>query len=148
MTVHVVGLFCEDIREEKSGQISIIGIMPDNANVPTPPPIKDGSPPLQGILPKLGLYVRAHIGLEDEPSAMEIKLIFPDGNTLALSTFGADLIETSKRQAKENGLPIAGMYSHAVLVGLIVGRPGKLLAVVDLKEGRQTCAVLNFVTSH
>ena len=148
MTVQVVGLFCEDIREEKSGQLSIIGIMPDNLTIPAPPSVKEGSERPQGILPKLGLYVRVQIGLEDEPGPMEINLIFPDGNALRLSGFGDDLIESAKRQAKENALPIAGMLSHAVLVGVPVSGPGKFLAVVDAKEGRQTCAVLNLVVAH
>ena len=147
MTVRVVGFFCEDIREEKSGQLSIIGIMPDNLNIPAPPSVKEGTERAQGILPKLGLYVRAQIGLEDAPGPMEISLIFPDGNTLKLSSFDADLIEAAKRQSKENGLPIAGMVSHAVLVVVPVTGPGKFLAVVDAKEGRQTRAALNLVVA-
>ena len=31
--VNVMALFCEDIREEKDGVVSLIGIIPDNVNV-------------------------------------------------------------------------------------------------------------------
>jgi hypothetical protein len=32
MVARVIGVFCEDAREEKSGQFSLIGLLPDNVN--------------------------------------------------------------------------------------------------------------------
>ena len=50
MAFSAIGIFCEDIRQEKSEQDTLIGILPDNVNVPSIP----------GMFPKLGLVVRMH----------------------------------------------------------------------------------------
>jgi hypothetical protein len=148
MAMQVIGLFCEDIREEKNGQVSLVGIMPDNANIPSPPtsPPKNENTILQGMLPKLALYVRVHLALEDDPGPMQISLIFPNGEAAVLTTISEDIIETSKKEAKAKDLPIAGIFSHMVFIGFRVPGSGKLVAVLDSKYGRQTCAVLNLIT--
>jgi hypothetical protein len=146
MKMQVIGLFCEDIREEKSGQISLVGIMPDNANIPAPPTPTEENKVFQGVLPKLALYVRIHLALEDDPGPMLISLVLPNGDAIELTTISEDIIETSKKQAVDKGLPIAGMFSHMVFIGFRVPGSGKLLAVLDSKYGRETCAVLNLIT--
>jgi hypothetical protein len=44
--VRAMGVFCDDIREEVQGMHSLVGIYPDNVNVPVVP----------RMMPKLGLY--------------------------------------------------------------------------------------------
>ena len=51
MKFSAIALFCEDIREEKSGQYAIAGILPDRLNVKR----------LPTVLPKLGIYLRFHL---------------------------------------------------------------------------------------
>ncbi len=139
MTLNAIGLFCEDIREEKSGQVTLIGILPDNVNVP---PAPDNA---KAILPKLGLYVRVHLGMDDEPGPMTIKLVFPDDSELMLGNFEPNLIATAKRQAQERRLPIAGLVSHAVLSGLQASVPARIMAILESAGERRTLAVLNFL---
>jgi hypothetical protein len=106
MTLQVVGLFCEDIREKKSGQITIVGIFPDNVNIPPPPPsISNPEVPQTTIIPKLGLYIRAHLGLEDDPGPMTVKLIMADGEQLVLGTFDAEIIAQSKNRHQKMDCP-------------------------------------------
>jgi hypothetical protein len=143
--MQVVGVFCEDIREEKSGQSTLIGIMPDNINVPTPPQPVEGRVP-RGFIPKLGLYVRINIEADDEPGPMTLKLIFPGGTEQPLGDISAEIIAKSKAEAIARNLPIAGILSSAVLSPFISpGGPGLITAVLDTEKGRHVCAVLNML---
>ncbi|MBU1210491.1 MAG: hypothetical protein KJ587_04345 [Alphaproteobacteria bacterium] len=69
MDVHAVGLFCEDIREEKSGLVTLVGVLPDNIR----------SESLPGLFPKLGIYVRAHFFSKTRPDSLEILILAPNG---------------------------------------------------------------------
>src|SRR5262245_1416449 len=82
MNFSVIALFCEDIREEKSGQDTIIGILPDALNVPQFP----------GALPKLGIYVRFHLNAESEFRSIRTRLRIPGANDLPLATVDESLL--------------------------------------------------------
>lgn len=143
--MQVVGVFCEDIREEKSGQSTLIGLMPDNINVPSSPQTAEGRVP-RGLIPKIGLYVRINLGLEDDPGPMTLKLIFPGGEEQALGNISSEVIAQSKKEAIARGLPIAGILSRAVLSPLIApGSPGLITAVLETQKGRHVCAILNML---
>ena len=45
---------------------------------------------------------------------MKVKLVFPNGSENELGTLEAEIIEKSKKQAANSGLPIAGIVSKAV----------------------------------
>jgi hypothetical protein len=143
MTLQVVGLFCEDIREEKSGQFTLVGILPDNVNVPAPPDPQNKDS--KAVIPRLGLYIRVHLGFKDDPGPMTLKLILPDLSEIELGTINTELIENSKTQALANDLPFAGILQHALLQGFTIPGAGKVVAVLDSKGERHTCAVLNFI---
>jgi hypothetical protein len=98
--MQAIGLFCEDIREEKSGQLNLIGIMPDNLNIPATPAPTDGKI-LQAMIPKLALYVRVHLEPEDDPGEVQISLIFPNGDVSNIASFPAELVEESKSRLKK-----------------------------------------------
>jgi hypothetical protein len=141
MTLHVIGFFCEDIREEKSGQGTLIGLLPDNIDIaPMPKGVASSTRP---ILPKLGLFVRINFGMEDDIKPMTIKLILPDAGEIELGKIGADLISQSKRDAAANNLPIAGLIHRAVMQGFMIPGPGLIAGVVEIEDQRITVAVLN-----
>src|SRR5947199_412358 len=71
---HAIGIFCEDIREEKNEVYSLIGVMPDNINVPATP----------GMLPKLAIYARFHVPPTLNVGAIDLKLRFANGVEVAL----------------------------------------------------------------
>jgi len=144
--MNVVGVFCEDIREEKSGQSTLIGILPDNINVPPPPPPTAGRAPT-GLIPKMGLYVRINLNLdEDDPGETTLKLLFQDGREIVLGIISPEIFIRSKAEAKSKGLPVAGILSSAVITPFPAPNPPTLVtAVLDTKNGRVICAVLNMV---
>jgi len=142
MAVHAVGMFCEDIREEKSGQRSIIGSFPDNINVNAPPETSDDTRQV-GFIPKLGLYVRVVMGTDEDIDGIKIKLVMPDNTELPLGEIGKDLIETAKREAQESRIPIAGLIHTVVMGGFQVAKPGLVRAVAEFNDEAHVCAVLN-----
>lgn len=142
MSINVLGLFCEDIREEKSGQLTLVGIFPDNVSTPTRP--ENLPTTARAVMPKIALYMRVHIGVDDDVGPMNIKLVSQNGEELDLGSINEDLIARSRREAVANGLPIAGFINHAVMQGFQVV-PGLLLGVVDIDGQRHTAAVLNFL---
>jgi hypothetical protein len=144
----IVGLFCEDIREEKSGQITVVGLLPDNLNIAAPskfPVGQEHRDKPRPVIPKLGLYVRVNLLRDETPKPMKIKLILHDKSEIALGEISAEIIATAKNQAAENGLPIAGIYSHAAIAGFQPTGSGQILAVVEEGPHRHVCGVLNLI---
>jgi hypothetical protein len=77
MTVSsAVCIFCEDIREEKSGQDTIVGTLPDNLLInPPPPKLQDA----KALMPKLGMYLRINLlADQDQPKAVSAKVLNTD----------------------------------------------------------------------
>lgn len=136
----IIGLFCEDIREESGGTITLIGLLPDNihAERPAESGTKEAKAPTvqDKFLNKLCIYVRANFDVDDPVEDIELSLLFPDGQPLPLSQEGVQrkAIAAAKKQAKESGLPLAGIYIRAVLAGFKMQKGGgaiQLLATVD-----------------
>lgn len=141
MTIHVTGLFCEDIREEKSGQASIIGILPDNIQLPTPP--DSMKKPAGVLLPKLGLYIRVRVPMDGALSPMRVSLVLPNGENRQLGEIEADLIEKSRNEARANGIPIAVIIFSALIQGFQLAQTGLIVAVLESEGIQYQLAVLN-----
>src|SRR5689334_2870375 len=101
----VIGLFCDDIREEKSGQDTIIGILPDNMNVAKYP----------SVTPKLGLYLRVHIDPKNPASKIVAKFKTP-WDQHEIGGADEDLIKQAVDQANEKKLPLGGIVLKALIV--------------------------------
>ena len=77
---NVVGVFCDDIREEVNSRHTLIGIYPDNLYVPAVP----------GMLDRLSLYVRAHIVPALEVRELSMALEIPGEGRTVISSFEQD----------------------------------------------------------
>src|SRR3954452_971566 len=89
--VSVVAFFCEDIREEKSGQDIIIGVFPDNLNL-TPSGPSEGAGTT--VITKLGLYVRLHFDVNDTPPRqISARLVNADGTDIQLPGWTPEIIK-------------------------------------------------------
>jgi hypothetical protein len=144
MSLQVVGFFCEDIREEKSGQTTLVGILPDNINVPPRPP--DAPASLQPRMPKLGLYVRINLSPDEGVRAMRTKLKFPDGGEAEMGLIDEATVAKSLQDAIASNLPVAGLLQYAVLQGLAIPTPpGLITGVLEVDGTEHTIAILRFV---
>lgn len=140
MTLNVVGMFCEDIREEKSGQISLIGILPDNINIASPPLDR---PMSRAAIPKLALFVRIHIGIDYDVGPMSLQLTLPDERKIDLGAIERSFVEKSKKEARAKRLPIAGIISRVVLMNFQLPESGIVTAILEAGQEKHICAVLN-----
>jgi hypothetical protein len=141
--VSAVGLFCEDIREEKSNQDTLVGILPDNVNIVSGRQPSGGMPPL----PKLALYLRVHFDVADKPKEISVKLINTDSTIIMTGRWEPDLIEKAFNDAKNNQLPTVGFIQKMVIAPFPVTVPGKVLAVAIVNGVEHIAAVIN-VTVH
>src|SRR5204863_1010 len=96
-----IGIFCEDIREEKSGQVTLVGILPDNVVMPRiPPEIAEKNPSARPIIPRIALYVRVHVGADEAMQPLRLKLILPNDSEMEIGTIDTDLITKSQNEAR------------------------------------------------
>jgi len=130
--VTCIGLFCEDIREEKSGQDTLVGVMPDNLSVGQIP----------AVIPKLGIYVRIQLESDDNPRSLSVKVRMPGGMELSMGTLD-ELVARAKADAEKSGVPFAGMISRSVLSPVPIPLPGKIEAIVEVDGAEYVCGVLN-----
>jgi hypothetical protein len=129
---NIVGIFCEDVREEKTGH-TIIGIFPDNMNVPA----------LPGALPKLGIYIRCHVDPSAEIKGLSAKLRSVDGEEIQLAAFDEAAIKKTQAETREKGTPLAGFIMIAVAMMVQVRQPGRMIAIVNVDDTEVIAASLN-----
>jgi hypothetical protein len=133
----VTGFFCEDIRAEKSGTFSAMGIMPDNAGVPAAP-----EPGMRGLMGKLCLYIRVNLDIDDEVKTIHPRLTLADGTVFDMGATGETLIRSARSLSLKRNSPIYVV----VLRGEFVSMPaplGRMIAEVQIDEERYIAATLN-----
>lgn len=138
----IVGLFCEDIRAERSGAFTVVGIMPDNANIPDAP-----SADVQGMIPKLCVYVRANFDIADKVKKISMTMRLPDRQEIALGGAGEKLLTSAFDIAKERNSPLVTIVMRAELQAFPVVSLGRLLVEVDVDGDRSIVAQLNLAPS-
>ena len=129
---NIVGVFCEDIREEKTGH-TLIGILPDNLSVPEVP----------GAIPKLGIYVRCHVETHANVGPISLKLKFADGEIVKLADFSEAKVKATQEDARNKGAPLAGFVLLAVAVMVQIRTTGRILAIVEIGKEEVLAAALN-----
>jgi hypothetical protein len=129
MNRSATAIFADDIREDTGGQLTLTGIMSDNVNL-------NGVP---GFLPKLCFYVRVHISPDDPVKEISVKIVEPGGIEVPLGGFDRSVIEDSRKNAREAGLPFSGMLLHGAATPFNVTQLGQLVVWVTI-DGEQIAA--------
>jgi hypothetical protein len=129
----ILGLFCEDIREEQSGIETLVGILPDNISVPSVP----------GMMPKLCVYVRINFPPSFQMQPGTIVLRFPDGVEAPVGDLSDELIATARENTIAEGGLLAGIKSRATLSGLTFKEAGRLHLIAKLGDKEYLCGSLN-----
>ncbi|HSC19433.1 MAG TPA: hypothetical protein VLC74_11005 [Rhizomicrobium sp.] len=141
MAISVMGLFCEDIREEKNDILTLVGLVPDNANV------AGGDEPIPAgktkVIPKLCVYVRINYDPKNPCGSAAVRLIMPDGSKHPLGDIDAALMETGRAQALARGNLLAGVTFRAVMSPLPVKSGGHLKVEVEIGSETHLAAALN-----
>ncbi len=124
--ISAIVLFADDIREEKDGRHSIMGIFGDNVLVPSFP----------GALSKLGMYVRIHIPADMEVPHLKLFITMPDGTRSIVNDVSKEIIDKSLTDAKRDKNRIASIYS--VLISSPFGISGAGRISIELDAGSET----------
>ena len=133
--ISVVGIFCEDIREEKTGQDTLIGILPDNMTI-----VGGGN-----SIPKLCLYVRIHFNPRIDPGSIFLRVLSPNDEVVGTNEFSQELLRDTRQKALENDAPITGLISKLTWVGFPVKTPGRVRALLRIGHDEELlCGALNF----
>jgi hypothetical protein len=114
----IMGLFCEHALQDVQHAVTIIGAMPDNANVP--PISGEGT----AFIPRLSLYLRMNFDPHAKPENVSVKMVLPDGREEALQVLEESAIIKAAESALEQGSPLAGVYSIITMspFPIMVGR--------------------------
>lgn len=137
----VIALFCEDIREDKSGTLSLIGIFGDNAVVP---PLPSELPNARGLIPKLCVYIRIYFDVDSGLGPIRIKLILPDGKEMEAGSVDDATIAQAK-STKENGNPMASVIARFQLNYFVTRDLGRLQVVVSIGAQSYLAGYLNIM---
>lgn len=143
--MNAVTLFCEDVREEKAGLDTLIGVFFDNLNVP----LDDGPADRAIVLPKLGMYTRVILEIDESVESVRLFLQWPNGTQVQIGeTFTPETIEQARREALANGAPTFGLVFRAVTSPFRLGEGGHHKAIVKIGDKEVISGILNirFVT--
>jgi hypothetical protein len=148
-----MALFCEDIRDEANGILTLVGILPDHINVANPPD-KDGNAPIPDPaaqhknLSRFSVYARIGFDPDYDLGEPVFTLKLPHGEILALGTVTADVVTKAKREAKERGTPLAGIVFRVAFGSFPLKKLG--VAKLEVKIGKRTilAGALNFTAEN
>jgi hypothetical protein len=132
--VSIIALFCEDIRTEAQGTDSLVGIMPDNLNVPQFP----------FILPKLSIYLRVLFDrrMDLKPIGVGMRIPGVQGD-VQMTVLDDNLISSAREKSESNESPVLGLIARAVLSPFPVPSPGRILVVAKVQGKERICGGLN-----
>lgn len=117
-----MSIFCEDIRGEKSGQDTIIGIYPDNVAVEV----------LPFIFPKIGVYIRIRVAVDFQVTPLSV-FIHHEGSPRdpdRLTVIDESFIKKSIAQSRAQGTSVTYLISRAHFQLLKVDGPVRLVVTV------------------
>jgi hypothetical protein len=140
----VICVFCEDVRDELSGQQSLIGILPDIINIEGPPP---PTPNSIAHLPKLGCYLRAHFFTEGgQPKEVMARIENNKGAVIARTQWKPEMVTQAFDNANSNQMPFAGLIFKFVMGPVPIGAPGGRLTAILTVDGEDSVAgALNII---
>jgi hypothetical protein len=124
-TFTLLGMFCEDIREEKNGQDTIVGVLPDHIEIPR----------LSGSFAKIAVYLRFAFTPDSSVSNISYWIEMLDGTKIKKEVDGK-LILKAKDDSRESGHPLATIIARIRMGPVLVNNEGRfnLHASIDGDE--------------
>lgn len=133
--VRGLSIFCDDIREEKSGQDALVGVMADNLLVPLVPV----------MVARLAIYTRVYFKISADPEPIAMLIQVPQRGGVVIGEASLSVVEGSLAEAKSKGNELAGVVLRAVLVPFPVEAAGPIEAMVKSGEFEQVLGRLNII---
>lgn len=114
--VSVITIFCEDVRQEKTGSEILIGVMPANVNLTKIP----------GNFAKLAIYTRIAFLVEFNPGPIEIVISTPWDGEKTLTILDEAFVSKAISDANASNGPLVGLISRAVSAPFSVPAAGQV----------------------
>lgn len=132
--VSVVAMFCEDIRDELRGTHSLIGILPDNMEIPAIP----------GILGRLSLYARIQIEESVLVKSLRLSMQVPGQDVI----LGNDLDAAAIRELRKGTIgPFSTILTRIVVAPLPINVSGRIKAILTVDGEDEIVGYLNINAS-
>jgi hypothetical protein len=96
-----LSLFCQDARDEVGGTMSLIGLLPDNIVISV------GS-----LVPKLVVFTRINIDVNDPVLAIDVCLRSPDGTDLITNTVELEKVQQAITEARRDENSVGGILTR------------------------------------
>lgn len=130
--LNAVTMFCDDAREEASNTETLVGVLPDNINVPR----------LPFVFPKLAVYTRIVVPIDFEAKPIVIKLSFGE-TEINKTEIPYEVVREALKKSTEAGSPIAGFISRAISNLFQIEGEGRLLVHVQADDLQFVSGTLN-----
>jgi hypothetical protein len=142
-----IALFCDDIRKEESGQLTLVGVMSDNIRLAPPhePSPGEGQTYVR-FIPKLGIYLRVNFDVRRDPRPVVIKVTMPDGEVILEAPID-DATITKAIETRDRGNPVGGIIQHLIMAGVPLKKLGRMTAEITADGQTYLAGFLNFVDS-
>lgn len=127
MTIFAATQFSEDIRVEKNDMDTLVGIHPDQIEVPF----------VGGYFPKLGVYTRISITPEESPKHLAMRLIDTNGDVLFDEILSAEVIDQALEKAAIRG--IGGIKQTTIFSPFHVKAEGTIMSILSV-DGKDIIA--------
>ena len=133
-SISVVGLFCEDIRDEAAGSATLVGVLPGNISISVE----------RGYLPKLCFYGRVMFPTIEVPTSIKFSLQLAGGERIAGAPVDIEQLRHEAAEAAAAGNPLAGSITRMAMVGFPT-IPGIVTAFAEISGIERPVAQLRFV---
>ena len=133
MDVSAVAIFCDDIRPETAGTVTIVGVYPDNLKVPK----------LPGALPKVSVYARLHVRPDYAPGPIVARVVMPDGAEASKNEVDGDLVRKTLEMARIDKKPYAGFILTFTMSPFSISQVGRVSVVISVGDQNITAGSLN-----
>jgi hypothetical protein len=132
MSYTAVGLFCEDVREERGNKETIVGVYSDSISVPHFP----------GAFKKMVVYVRLHADIDHEINELRLLLKVPGVDEEELANFDLKGLEAGREQARLRGMPYVDLITQVTVEPLNVLSEGLVEATLQVNDERTPVVAL------
>lgn len=128
-----VTMFCDDVRQEVGHTETIVGILPDNVNLPAFPI----------ALPKIAIYTRIVVETDFIPEPIHV-VLSTGGSESTIATIDVETISNAILQSKEKASPIVGFLARATAAPFPIEKPVRMLVRVTSENFNVISGTLNF----
>jgi uncharacterized protein DUF6941 len=126
-SLNAIALFCEDIRAEEGGTLTLVGLLPDNLDLaPMGPTAK--------WLGRFAIYIRVNFSPKENIGSARLRLVGADGQIHEFGNIPAETIETAREAAMKKGNALAGVITRTVLPGTLLQQLGTMRVEVVIDE--------------